>query len=159
MSIDIRWASKGPPPNLPRRNQSHRFQRISTDFWLRDFEGFRRILNRCWPILTDFTDFGFRLILDEFWWIVTDLGGFRRQKELNFFSNAQTQISRGGGAGAKIISLHGSRETLLLTYRRTPRISPWAYTLVPVYWGANTRVWAYIRGAYTWWLKNAKSLT
>ena len=35
-------------------------------------------------------------------------------------------------------------------YRRTPRISPWAYTLVAVFWGAYTRVWAYTRGgAYT----------
>ena len=31
-------------------------------------------------------------------------------------------------------------------YRRTPRISPWAYTLVAVFWGAYTRVWAYTRG-------------
>ena len=31
-------------------------------------------------------------------------------------------------------------------YRRTPRISPWAYTLVAVFWGAYTRVWAYTMG-------------
>ena len=33
-----------------------------------------------------------------------------------------------------------------LTYRRVPYISPWAYTLVAVFWGAYTRVWAYTRG-------------
>ena len=43
-------------------------------------------------------------------------------------------------------------------YLRTPRISPWTYTLVAVFWGAYPRVWAYTRGggAYTRWLQKCK---
>ena len=49
---------------------------------------------------------------------------------------------------------------LEIIYRRPPRISPWAYTLVAVFWGAYTRVWAYTRGGLIHGgYKNAKSFT